>query len=145
SIAVIMVKLVILVFVILTVRIAMCVAVRKVTYIPVGLSQKVHNKDPHFLDCWDNQCVIYPGHTSLVLSQLGQADNPVEQLLRELDTHRSNQYLVILVRPKSKPIYSAVRKLLNGHRMDVAIEPVEANYFFYWDEVQKTGVLRGDF
>jgi hypothetical protein len=61
----------------------------------------------------------------------------VNQLLDKVQQHEKQEYVVVMVRPKSVVLYRTVRKLIEKRPIDVGYDAVDADFKVDWNEAEK--------
>jgi hypothetical protein len=89
-------------------------------------------KEPYYLECSRDTISIIPGDVKVGLDQLAQPDNPVEQLVNQVEARSSNQYIIVLMRPNSVRVYRYVRKMLAKREIDVGYDVLDAGSTINW-------------
>jgi hypothetical protein len=94
-------------------------------------------KLPNYIECAPNTVSIFPGSDTLTLSQLVEPSNAVQQLLDRVQTNAGNEYIIILMRPGSVPVYRHLRKLLAKRDIDVGYDVLDAGSKIDWQREAK--------
>jgi|GEM_PF-4780844 len=89
------------------------------------------------VDCWPEKLVIHPEKVEVTPEQLRTPENAFSQLLDRIEANRSQQSLVVLVRPGSIKLYRSVRNLMGTRQIDVSFELVDADFSGEWREPAK--------
>ncbi len=61
----------------------------------------------------------------------------MSQLLDKVQEHSKDQYVVVMVRPKSVVLYRTVRNLIGKRPIDVGYDAVDADFKVDWNEAEK--------
>lgn len=141
SIMAIVLKLISLILVVIVMRIAVNPKLKKIIALQ-GLWDKgkgniTDSKSPSYLDCWEDKVVIWPGNKTVTWEDVQRPDNAVEVLLDKIQKNATNEYVVVLVRPKSVKLYRTVRKMIQKHPIDVGLDAVDMDFNVAWDEARK--------
>ena len=94
-------------------------------------------KMPTYFDCSSAGISMFPGETNVPPSELSVPGNAVEQALNRIEENTLTEYVIVLVRPGSLPVYRAVRKLLANRNIDIAYDPLEATATIDWRQEAK--------
>ena len=94
-------------------------------------------KIPTYLDCSSAGISMFPGETNVAPAELSVPGNAVEQALNKIETNTLQEYVIVLVRPGSLPVYRAVRKLLANRNIEIAYDTLEATATIDWRKEAK--------
>jgi hypothetical protein len=147
SIMAIVLKLISLVLVVIVMRIAVNPKGKKIislTGLYEGHGNQENPKSPSYIDCSTNGITLYPGAMVVTWEQLQRPENPVDQLLDKIQADASNEYVVVMVRPKSVKYYRAVRSMISKRPIDVGYDAVDADFKVNWDAAQKALAISTD-
>ena len=90
---------------------------------------------PSYIDCFPDGVMLYPGQTWVEQPRLQQPGNPVERLLGHVEQHSDEEYVVVMVRPRSVKCYRTIRGLIAARRnVAVGYDAVDADFKVNWDE-----------
>ncbi len=140
SIMAIVLKMISLVLVVIVMRIALNPKAKRIVALAglyEGHGNQENPKSPSYIDCSTNGITLYPGAMVVTWEQLQRPENPVDQLLDKIQADASNEYVVVMVRPKSVKYYRAVRSMISKRPIDVGYDAVDADFKVNWDEAQK--------
>jgi hypothetical protein len=144
SIMVIVLKLISLILVAIVMRIAMNPQGKKIVAFAglyAGHGNVANPKIPSYIDCQPDKLTLYssdmPRGTAVTKEDLQRPDNAVNQLLDKVQEHEKNEYVVVMVRPKSVVLYRTVRKLIEKRPIDVGYDAVDADFKVDWNEAEK--------
>jgi hypothetical protein len=144
SIMVIVLKLITLILVVIVMRIAVNPQGRKIVTFEglyAGHGNLANPKIPSYIDCQPDKLTLYsndmPRGTQVSKEDLQRPDNPVNQLLDNVQQHEKTEYVVVMVRPKSVMLYRTVRKLIEKRPIDVGYDPVDTDFKVDWNEAEK--------
>ena len=147
SIMAIVLKLITLILVVIVMRIAMNPHAKRII-VPEGLyagrGNIVNPKEPAYLDCYPEKVVIYPGNAVVTWTDLQRPGNAVELLLDKIQAHKEDQYIVVMVRPKSVKLFRAVRNMLGKRPIDVGYDAVDEDFKVNWDAARKALAVAED-
>ena len=136
----IVMKLISLIMVVIVMRIAVNPKAKRVVAF-AGLYEGKGNvenaKIPSYIDCGENNVTIYPGAKHVSWEELQRPGNPVDQLLDKVEAHSAEEYVVVMVRPKSLKYYRAIRNRIAKRTVDVGYDAVDADFRVNWDEATK--------
>ena len=94
-------------------------------------------KLPTYLDCSASGISMFPGETNVSPSELTSPGNAVEKALDRIEANNAKEYVIVLVRPGSLPVYRAARKLLANRSIDIAYDTLEATATIDWRQEAK--------
>ena len=144
SIMVIVLKLISLVLVIIVMRIAMNPQSKRIIAFAglyAGHGNVSNPKVPSYIDCQPDVLTLYsndmPKGVQVTKEDLQRPDNAVSQLLDNVQQHSKDQYVVVMVRPKSVVLYREVRNLIGKRPIDVGYDAVDTDFKVDWNEAEK--------
>ena len=147
SIMAIVLKLITLILVVIVLRIVMNPKLKKVVALEglyAGRGNTENPKEPAYLDCYPDRVMLYADKAVISNSTaevtwegLQRPGNPVEALLDNIQAHKEDRYIVVMVRPKSVKLYRAVRNLVSKRPIDVGYDAVYADFKVNWDAARK--------
>ena len=94
-------------------------------------------KIPSYLDCSVDGVSIFPGETNVPPGELSVPGNPVQKLLDNVETNSATQYVIVLIRPGSLPVYRAVRRMISNRNIDIAYDTLELTAKIDWRQEAK--------
>lgn len=115
SIVLIVMKLVVLICMVMTIRIAVSSRIKRAIPVPSPSAAQMHLKRPTYLDCHPDHIVIYPGAQVLNWPDLQSPDNQLELRLLGLESEGATDYIQIVARPRSQKFFRTVRKIVRDH------------------------------
>jgi hypothetical protein len=129
SIMVIVLKLICLILIVSVMRIAL--NPRKAEFVELGVPASPAGpahplKAPTYLDCRPEGVIIYPGEHRVATSAFGQPGDLLATTVNRIAMDRSNQCVVLLVRPGSVHVYRHVRRMLSARAVDVGYDAFDA-------------------
>jgi len=143
SIMAIVLKLISLILVVIVMRIAINPKKAKIVALE-GLwegsknNAGVNPKEPRYLDCFEDKVVIYPHAIKVTWEDLHRPGNAVEQTFAEIQKNYSNEYVVIMARPRSVKFFRLIRRMVSEKaNVEFGMDVVDANYVVNWDEALK--------
>jgi hypothetical protein len=89
-------------------------------------------KIPSYLDCSESGVSIFPGNATVSRNELQQPDNAVDKLLDKVQANSEAEYVILLVRPNSLPVYRLVRRMVSQRALDIAYDTLEVNAKIDW-------------
>ncbi len=147
SIMAIVLKLISLVLVVIVMRIAINPKAKRIialTGLYSGHGNYDNPKSPSYIDCGPDGLTLYPGAMTVNWDQLQHPDNPVDQLLDKIQADSSNQYVVVMVRPRSVKYYRTVRSMISKRPIDVGYDAVDEDFKVNWDAERKALAISTD-
>jgi hypothetical protein len=102
------------------------------------IKKKVSVKIPYYFECTPNALSIFPGEHQLSIIDLAQPSNTAVQILETVEANSSNEYVIVLMRPHSMPIYRYVRKLLSKRKIDIGYDVLDGNARIDWEKEAKS-------
>jgi hypothetical protein len=102
-----------------------------------GRNNVTNPKIPSYIDCQPDKLVLYPGGVKVAWEELQQSGNPVEKLLDKVQAHKDDEYVVVLVRPRSVRLYRTVRNLISKRPIEVGYDAIDADFKVDWNEAEK--------
>src|SRR5579871_2645144 len=126
SIMAIVLKLISLILVVIVMRIAMNPKAKRIVAIPglfSGHGNTTDPKIPYYIDCGPEGLVLYssdlPNGTPVGWDDLQRPDNALNQFLDKVEKNKKDEYIVVMVRPRSVKFYRTVRNLITkNYSMD---------------------------
>ena len=141
SIMAIVLKLISLILVVIVMRIAVNPKGKKIVSIPgmrEGRATEGEIKNPSYIDCTPDGAVIYPSDGKLITwEELQHPGNAIELLLDKVQANSDEEYIVLMVRPKSLKYYRTIRNMISKRPIDVGYDVMEANFLVDWDEATR--------
>lgn len=89
-------------------------------------------KVPTYLDCRPDGVEIIPGSRRVEIGEILQPGNPVNQLIAAMHRNAETNYLILLVRPNSLPVYRHIRREIIKRNLDVGVDVLDANAVLDW-------------
>lgn len=150
SIMAIVLKLISLILVVIVMRIAINPKARRILAFAelwTGHGNVENPKSPSYIDCRaDRRVIIYPGNKTVTWEDLQRPGNAVEQLLTRVQNRKDEEYVIVLVRPKSVLMYRAIRSMLDKRAgVDVGYDAMDADFEVNWDEAKRGLAIKEDY
>jgi hypothetical protein len=92
---------------------------------------------PIYLDCSKAGVRIMPADISVTPGQLIQPGNDVERVLTRVQAQPDKEYVIMLVRPGSLPVYRYLRKELIRRRITTGFDVVDSETELDWEGEMK--------
>jgi|ERR1051326_1121884 hypothetical protein len=144
SIMAIVLKLISLILVVIVMRIAMNPKGKRIiafSGLYSGHGNVTNPKIPSYIDCHPDGVTLYsndrPKGTQVTWDDLQRPDNSVNQLLDKVQQHKDEEYVVVMVRPRSVKFYRTVRNLIEKRPIDVGYDAIDADFKVDWNEAEK--------
>ncbi len=135
SIMVIVLKLISLILIVVVVPIALNPHMIKSLSFK-GLFQGSHNEQevlsPTYLDCRRDRVIIQPDNVEVTAAELTEPENPVTRMLARVTTESTNEYVIMIIRPQSLPVYRQLRKLERKFSVRIAYDMLDENTAINW-------------
>lgn len=96
-----------------------------------------HEKSPTYLDCRPDGVTILPGDIVVEPAALRQAGNPIERVIAKAERNRDGEYIILLIRPNSLPVYRFVRKMVGRRDVDIGFDVIDTGTKLDWREAMK--------
>lgn len=97
-----------------------------------SLKKQQGSRQPVYIDCRPDRAVIIPGDEEVPIEGLTQAGNAIDRLLARVQANADTQYVVLLARPGSLPIYRHLRKELLRRGITAGADVLDANAELDW-------------
>lgn len=97
---------------------------------------------PVYLDCRSDGVTILPGDIQVPVEALIQPGNEVEKVLTRVQAQSDTEYVIMLVRPYSLPVYRYVRKEVLRRGILTGFDVVNADASLDWQAEAKKLRLR---
>ena len=134
SIMVIVLKLICLILIVTVMRIALNPQGVKAVAIEhlFGVERKsedgkTHIKAPTYFDCSALGVTISPGNLTVDVNSLSEPNNPVDATIRRIRSNSSNEYAIVLIRPRGVRTYRHLRRQLDVAGLDVGYDVFDAD------------------
>jgi len=96
------------------------------------------SKEPAYVDVYRDRLVLYPGEDIVALRDLELEGNAFERRLQEIEDSREENYIILLVRPRSATIARRLRKAIRARGIDFGWELFESERPVNYEQVQRT-------
>ena len=134
SIMVIVLKLICLILIVTVMRIALNpYGVKAVSIKGVygaerkSADGKTHIKAPTYFDCNAQGVTIFPGDLTVSVNSLNEPGNGVDSAIKRISTNATNEYAIVLVRPRGVRAYRYLRQALEKVHVDVGYDVWDAD------------------
>jgi hypothetical protein len=94
-------------------------------------------KVPHYVECSQDGVAIFPGEMKLSRSDLAQPENELEKMLDAVTANTTNEYVIVLMRPRSGEVYRHVRKMISQRPIDVGYDVLDEDAKIDWRKEAK--------
>lgn len=105
--------------------------------------KKVANLRPYYIDCRPDGAMIIPGDIWVDLEQLRAPGNPVERLMSRIEASDGKEYLLLLARPGSLPVYRYLKKEIIRRNIVSGADVLDADAVLEWRKEMKELNIRG--
>ncbi|MEM9273543.1 MAG: hypothetical protein AAGA80_11355 [Cyanobacteria bacterium P01_F01_bin.143] len=85
-------------------------------------------KNPRYIECKADGVIIYPGEEFVSLEQLDKPNSAMTKLLAQVEQNRDREYLIVAVRANGIDTFNLVRNRIEGAKIDIGYEPIDANW-----------------
>lgn len=111
-----------------------------------ALHRKQLQQRPLYIDCHSDSAIIIPGDISVPIQELRDPGNPVDRLLARVQANTEKEYIILLARPGSLPVYRYLRKELIRRGIAAGSDVVEANAVLDWKkEMQELNIRNPEY
>lgn len=97
---------------------------------------------PVYFDCRSDGVTILPGDIAVPVDALIQPGNEVEKVINRIQAHSDTEYIIMLVRPHSLPVYRYVRREVMRRNILTGFDVIDANVILDWKAEAKKLRLR---
>lgn len=94
--------------------------------------KEMQNQTPVYIDCRPTEAVVIPGDITVSIQDLGKPGNPIDRLLASVQAKADTEYIVLLARPGSLPIYRHLRKELIRRGITAGSDVLDENAVLDW-------------
>ncbi len=95
-------------------------------------ARRAHSLAPVYLDCKPTGVTILPGDIQVSQEQLVQPGNDVEKALVRIQARPDDEYIILLVRPHSLPVYRYLRKELLRRNILTGFDIIDSDVALDW-------------
>ena len=89
---------------------------------------------PVYIDCRPDGAVVVPGDKAVSIEEMNVRGNQIEELLNRIEANRNEEYIILLARPDSLPVYRYLRKELSRRQITVGADVLDADAKLSWRE-----------
>lgn len=82
-------------------------------------------KEPSYIDVHPDRVILYPSEEVLPVRELERPGNALEIFLERVEGNRDNEYIVLLVRPRSSLVARRLAKAVRDREIDLGTELFE--------------------
>ena len=97
---------------------------------------------PVYLDCQSTGVTILPGNIVVPQDHLVKPGNEVEKTLNRIQAQSDFEYIILLVRPHSLPVYRYLRKEITRRNILTGFDIVDSDVILDWQSESKKLRLR---
>ena len=97
---------------------------------------------PVYFDCRSDGVTILPGDITVPVEALIQPGNEVEKVINRIQARSDEEYIIMLVRPHSLPVYRYVRKEVMRRNILTGFDVIDLNVVLDWRAEAKKLRLR---
>ncbi len=112
-----------------------------------GMSPFPHgnkNKEPYYIDVHRDRMILFPGEEVVTLRDLEVEGNAFEKRLLEVEVNKTNDYIVLLARPRSATVVRRLKKVIRDRGVDVGVELFEEKRDVNYDKAVKASGKKKD-
>jgi hypothetical protein len=84
------------------------------------------SKEPEYVDVHRDRVIVYPGAEVVPVRDLEIAGNAFERMINRVEQFKEEQYIVMLVRPRSALVARRLQKAVRQRGIDLGYELFEA-------------------
>lgn len=95
-------------------------------------NKRVSGQQPTYIDCRPDRAVIIPGDEEVTIEDLVQSGNAIDRLFARVQAHSDTQYIILLARPGSLPVYRHLRKELLRRGIAAGADVLDTNAVLDW-------------
>ena len=97
---------------------------------------------PVYFDCRSDGVTILPGDITVPVEALIQPGNEVEKVINRIQARADEEYIIMLVRPHSLPVYRYVRKEVMRRNILTGFDVIDLDVVLDWRAEAKKLRLR---
>lgn len=97
---------------------------------------------PIYFDCRPDGVAILPGDINVPVEELVQPGNQVEKVINRVQARSDEEYVILLVRPHSLPVYRYLRRELLRRDVLTGFDVIDSNVELDWKAEAKKLRLR---
>ena len=72
------------------------------------------------MDVFRDRIVLYPGEKTVTASDIGKEGTELDELLRRVEEHRDDEYIVMVLRPRSGQLAGRLTEMIRKRGVEVA-------------------------
>ena len=96
---------------------------------------------PLYIDCHPDKAIVIPGYIEVSVLDLRKPGNPVDRLLARVQANLDKEYIVLMARPGSLPVYRYFRKELIRRSITAGADVLDAEAVLDWrKEMQELNI-----
>jgi len=99
------------------------------------LKMKTTIPKPYYIDCHPEGAIVVPGDAKVSVNQMMQAGNPVSALLDRVETNAAQEYIVLLARPDSLPVFRYLRREIERRKITYGSDVLDSTAVLDWREM----------
>ena len=110
--------------------------VRSMSFEKLMLSKegrRIQEMVPLYLDCRPDGVTILPGDIHVNPEELIQPGNQVEQVLNRVRAKPGEEYIILVVRPRSLPVYRYVRREVTRRQILTGFDILDGDVVLDWN------------
>ena len=92
---------------------------------------------PVYIDCQPTRAIVIPGDISVSVQDLLLHGNPIDRLLARIQANADKEYVILLARPGSLPIYRHLRKELIRRKIVAGSDVLASDAVLDWRKEMK--------
>lgn len=89
---------------------------------------------PTYIDCRREGAYVIPGNEPVSIDEMSQSGNAVSVLLDRIEANRQAEYIILLVRPDSLPVYRHLRREIARRKISLGTDVLDAHAVLSWRE-----------
>lgn len=94
-------------------------------------------KIPNYIECREDGVLLHPSQEFVPKSQINNPQSPLNQLIKEVQKNRNQQYLIVALRPDGIEVFQQVRNKVEQAGIDIGYEPIDKNWKLNIEEAVK--------
>ncbi|MEL6440956.1 MAG: hypothetical protein AAFQ80_17080 [Cyanobacteria bacterium J06621_8] len=83
------------------------------------------DKTPVYIECREDGFVLHPSTEFAPRADLYDQESPLGEILTSLKQNKSEQYLIVIVRPDGLEMFNLIRNIVQESGIDLGYEPLE--------------------
>lgn len=97
-----------------------------------ALQKKESQQKPLYIDCKPDSATIIPGDITVHIHDIREPGNAIDRLFARVQANAEAEYIVLLARPGSLPIYRHLKKELIRRGIVGGADVIDANAVLDW-------------